>query len=152
MYSQKWNCAASFPVPTFKYLWAIHIFPGSICILGWSKIGRPILGIYKSLTVTWMWKLWDRTLEFSCFGNNEDSQFHFCEYVNQNQDIYIGFWTALHLQCSLSHLLHILVGGFGLCVFIFSVMPRSREKILFLAAKDPLFTQYDVCHKYLYRV
>ncbi len=27
-----------------------------------QQIGRPILGIYKSVTDTWMWKLGDRTL------------------------------------------------------------------------------------------
>ncbi len=43
------------PIPTFLYLWAIYIFPGSVCLFGCSKIGRPFLGIYKSLTDTWMW-------------------------------------------------------------------------------------------------
>ncbi len=46
----KWNCAASFPIPTFMYLWVIYIFPGSVCLFGYSQIGRPILGIYESLT------------------------------------------------------------------------------------------------------
>ncbi len=53
IYSKKWNCAASFPIPTFMYLWAIYIFQGSVCLFGCSKIDRPILGIYKSLTDTW---------------------------------------------------------------------------------------------------
>ncbi len=55
MYSQKWNCATSFRIPTFMYLWAIYIFPGSVYLFGCSKIGGPILGIHKSLTDTWMW-------------------------------------------------------------------------------------------------
>ncbi len=25
-HSQKWSCAASFPIPTFMYLWAIYLF------------------------------------------------------------------------------------------------------------------------------
>jgi hypothetical protein len=41
----------------FMFLWAIYIFPGSVCLFGCSKIGRPILGIYKSLTDKWMWTL-----------------------------------------------------------------------------------------------
>ncbi len=49
MYSQKkeFFCAASVPIPTVLYLWAIYILPGSICLFGYSKISRPILGIYK---------------------------------------------------------------------------------------------------------
>jgi hypothetical protein len=81
MNSQKWNRAASFPIPTFMYLWASYIFPGSVWLFGCSKIGRPI---YKWLTDTWMWKLGDRTLYF-CFGNIEAVQFHFLEDINRNQ-------------------------------------------------------------------
>jgi hypothetical protein len=62
MYSQKWNCTASFPILTFMYLWAVYIFPGSLCLFGCSRLGRPILGIYKS-------------------------QFHFWEYINRNQTL-----------------------------------------------------------------
>ncbi len=61
MYSQKGYCVALFPIPTFMYLWAIYIFPELVCLFGSSKIGRRILGIYKSLTDTWIWNLKDRT-------------------------------------------------------------------------------------------
>ncbi len=44
--------AASFPIPTFRYLSAIDIFPGSVCLFYCSIIGGPIMGIYKSLTGT----------------------------------------------------------------------------------------------------
>ncbi len=38
-YSQKWNCAASFPIPTLRIR---------------SKVGGPIIGIYKLLTVSFL--------------------------------------------------------------------------------------------------
>ncbi len=118
-YSQKWNCAALFPIPTFTYLWAIYIFPWSVrlfCsktggptwayIFFWrARVCRPLLrlccpfmifegcldsnpeycrsklaryrlshpslyvGIYKSFTDTWMWKML--------------TQFLFWKYINQ---------------------------------------------------------------------
>ncbi len=64
MYIQKWNCYFQnriimfyLPVPTLIYLWEIYIFTGSVCLLCCRKICGPILGIYKLLTDTWMWKL-----------------------------------------------------------------------------------------------
>jgi hypothetical protein len=64
MYFQQWNwyfqnriIMFSFPVPTLIYLWEIYIFPGSVCLFCCREICGPILGIYKSLTDTWMWKL-----------------------------------------------------------------------------------------------
>jgi len=47
-------------VPALIYLWEIYIFPGSVCLFCCMEICGPILGIYKSLSDTWMWKLWLR--------------------------------------------------------------------------------------------
>ncbi len=43
-YSQKTNCVASVPISTG--LWAIDIFPRSVCLFCCSKICGPILGQY----------------------------------------------------------------------------------------------------------
>ncbi len=53
---QKRNCAASFPISTFMCLSTIYIFPPSVCLFCCRKICGPILGMYKSLKDTWMWK------------------------------------------------------------------------------------------------
>ncbi len=95
MYSQKWNCAALYPIPTFKYLWVIYIFSGSVCLFGCRKIGRPILGIYKSLKEcgNWETKPYNSVLEIT--------QFHFWEYINRNQTFILdSHWPfTIHLQC-----------------------------------------------------
>ncbi len=32
-----WHCTASFPIPAFMFLWAIYIFPGSVCLFAATK-------------------------------------------------------------------------------------------------------------------
>ncbi len=56
-FSQTRNCTASVPISTCMCLWPIYIFPWSVRLFCLRKICAPILGIYKSLTDTWMWKL-----------------------------------------------------------------------------------------------
>ncbi len=85
MYPRKWNCAVLVPIPTFMYLWAIYIFPESVCLFSCSKIGRPILGINKSLTDTWMWNWETEIVILSWQYCNETAQFHFWEHINRNQ-------------------------------------------------------------------
>ncbi len=61
------------PQPQFPHSCAcaaIYVFPGSVHIFSCSEIGRPMVGIYKSLTDTWMWKL-----------VTEAAQFLFWEYL-----------------------------------------------------------------------
>jgi hypothetical protein len=59
-----------FPISTFIYLWEIYIFPRSVCLFCWSQICEPILGLYETLTDTWM-----------CTGT-EAEQFPGKEYIN----------------------------------------------------------------------
>ncbi len=54
-HSQK--IAATVPISTFMCLWAIYIFPRSVCLFCCRKICGQILRMNKSLTETWMWKL-----------------------------------------------------------------------------------------------
>jgi hypothetical protein len=63
--------AASVPILTFMFLCAIYIFPRSVCLFCCRKIGVPIVGIYKSLTETWMWILGLRPCSSSCSGNTK---------------------------------------------------------------------------------
>ncbi len=66
MYSQKWNCAASLFLKqnynalspnSYTHISVRDLYISRIGLLYCSQICGPILGIYKSLTDTWMWKL-----------------------------------------------------------------------------------------------
>ncbi len=99
-YSQKWNYVASFPIPTYMYLWAIYILPGSVCLVGCSTIGRPFLGIYKSLTYMYMnVKIERQNIIILCFGNNAAAQFQFFGIHKSEPTIILDSPPALHLQC-----------------------------------------------------
>ncbi len=120
--SQKWNCYFQnriimfcLPVPTLIYLWEIYIFPGSVCLFCCRKICGVILGIYKSLTDTWMWKLGLRSrnsqkrnsyLEFSLECMLQDSaavvrlRYAFLRYL-------LGKGSHLCTVCSVSESRHL---------------------------------------------
>ncbi len=69
MYSFSGNSAASAPISTFICLWATYIDPRAIFIyISSCRIGRPIVGIYKSLTDAWMWKLELRPRDIPILG------------------------------------------------------------------------------------
>ena len=52
------------PISTLMYLWAIYLFPGLVSLFCCSLIGRPILGINRSITHTWMQELVTRPRSF----------------------------------------------------------------------------------------
>ncbi len=65
MYSYSGNCAASVPI-SHSFFSERFIYSQDRSTYSCSRIGRPILGIYKSITDLWMWKLgwWPRNFLF----------------------------------------------------------------------------------------
>jgi hypothetical protein len=53
---QNYNVLSPRSYSTLIYLWEIYIFPRSVCLFCCREICRPILGIYKWRTDTWLWK------------------------------------------------------------------------------------------------
>ncbi len=66
-----------------------------------SRTGRPIVGIYNSLTDTWMWKLGLRP-QYSFSGNIcfKFSAFCLCSAASSNFQIYFCFHMFLLQVCS----------------------------------------------------
>jgi hypothetical protein len=97
MYSFSENSGASAPIFTFMCLWAIYIVPGSVYNISSSRIGRLSVGIYKSLTDAWMWKLVLRP-RYSFSGNIcfEISVFCLCsEVLSTWMQLEENFWRRL---------------------------------------------------------
>jgi hypothetical protein len=89
IFSQIRNCAASVLIATFMCCERFIYFQDQSTCFGCSKIDRPILEIYKSLTDT----------VYECKNGTEDAQFLFWKYIkkrnknrNGRQNIIILFW------------------------------------------------------------
>ncbi len=104
-----YNCAASVPISTFMCLWAIYIFSRIGPHISSSRKGRPIVGIYNSLTETWMWKLGLRP-RYSFSGNICFKFTAFClcsvgiKYLPLRGDRYITAESTSNALCLKLHL------------------------------------------------
>jgi len=83
-YSQKRNCVASVPIPTFMFLWAIYIFLRLVCLFCCRKIGgQP--GEYIKRSEIHECENWDWA-----------AQFLFWEYINRNFfAVYHTVWRSV---------------------------------------------------------
>ncbi len=81
-YSQKRNCSSSVPIFTVMCMWAISIFPWSICLFFCWKY------------VDWPWEYINRSQTHKCRKiGNEAVQFSKKDYIN-------GIFVAVYLLCT----------------------------------------------------
>ncbi len=114
MYSQKRNCARA--SPNFH----IHVSVSDLYIpridpnISWCRIGSSIVGIYKSLTGTWMWKL-----------GTVAAQFLFWEYLCQ-------IFGIVSLQCATPQPILSTVWTIRKNYFLFETKTHKRIRETFL--------------------
>ncbi len=127
---QKKNCVVSVLMSTFMYLCVIYIFHQSVSC---SRISRPIVGIHKSLTDTWMYRImylqWVQEIFFlPGFLSRPNSKYFFLLYTisihlsplpNNKQPVVLGHLSAVCVSglvptCHLSTLKKHCFAGAGL--------------------------------------
>ncbi len=83
-YSQKWNCAASFPISTFMYLWAIYIFHDRSIYFAVLRLKTDRGNIHINRSQIHECRNWEkgRAVSFlGIFGSNfRDSAFALCPF------------------------------------------------------------------------
>ena len=130
IYSFPGNCAASVPISTLMCLWAIYIFSGSVHIFSCSRIGRSIMGMHKSLTDTWMWKL--GLLQRNSFSGNFFLEFLvlvLCSVtcpVSRDRDPppFYSNWCTVYISFLFVFRSQLLVPGLPETIIIGSVISR----------------------------
>jgi hypothetical protein len=107
------------------------IFPELVCLFGCSKIGRPILGIFKSLTYTWMWKLGDRTLQFCILDSHWPFicrvQYRIHSYAMQQNEQIPALWVREHWKTELQLTYKMLLASFQCLLQRFFTKRCSRN-------------------------
>ncbi len=125
--SQKRNCAATALISKFMCLWAIYIFPRSICVFCCRKICGPILGIYKSITQTQECGNWDWGRAIPRKGIHK---WHFCCSVVAEGD------CAYTTSRRYIRYLYVLSPGLSICI--------GDRKLFVLPGAVP-FDPLDLC-------
>ncbi len=127
-YSQKRNCAASVPIPTFMFLWVIYIFLWSVCLFCCRKIGGPNVGIFKSLTDTWMWNLGLRPRNYL-----------FWEYINSN--FFAVYWTKLTTPLYTYFAMIVDLSRDRQLGLVWRITAPARDLFMFILRISPIYKQ-----------